>query len=168
MDRAELSQAALAVWLPGVLMSKLGATWKYPRRIVGKLDERVAVVSGAGRGIGEAITTRFAAEGAQVVVADINSENAGRIAEAITSDGDVAYAVAMDLGDGDSIRDAIRTTVSTFGRLDILVNNAAAVHLAPRDGPVADVDPELWEESLRVNVTGTMLASQHAIRQMVT
>src|SRR5262245_40248329 len=91
---------------------------------MGRLDGRVAIITGAGQGIGKAYAERFAAEGAKVVVADLNDANAEQVAKEIEASGAEAIAVKVDVADEDSTKDMAAAAVEKWGRIDILVNNA--------------------------------------------
>ncbi|WP_433472309.1 SDR family NAD(P)-dependent oxidoreductase [Spirillospora sp. CA-142024] len=133
-----------------------------------RLDGKTAVITGAASGIGAATARRVAAEGARTVVADLNKDGAVMVAEEINSSGGTAIAVGMDLGDTDSVRAMVETTVDAYGGIDVLHNNAAATHLAAtRDLAVAEADPAVWDETMRVNVRGTMVAIQAAVPYMI-
>ncbi|OBH01640.1 short-chain dehydrogenase [Mycobacterium sp. E342] len=132
------------------------------------LDGKVAVVTGAASGIGRVCVRALARAGAAVVVADVNFGGAGAVASEIIAEGGRAEPVAVDLGDAGQIAAMIERAVSLFGRLDILHNNAAATHLAStRDLNVADMDPQVWDQSLRINLTGTMLATKLALPYLI-
>jgi NAD(P)-dependent dehydrogenase (short-subunit alcohol dehydrogenase family) len=132
------------------------------------LDGKVAVVTGAASGIGRDCVRALARAGAAVVVADVNFDGAETVAAEIMAEGGRAEPVAVDLGDADLIAAMIERAVSLFGRLDILHNNAAATHLAStRDLNIADMDPQVWEQSLRINLTGTMLATKFALPHLI-
>lgn len=127
-------------------------------------DGKVSIITGAGSGIGAVAAACFAAEGSAVVVADLNADAAEAVAEQIRAGGGQAIGVGFDLADVDSIDSLVDSTVTTFGGLDVLVNNAAATHLAgERDLPIAMADHELWNESFRINVTGTMACIKAAV-----
>jgi NAD(P)-dependent dehydrogenase (short-subunit alcohol dehydrogenase family) len=126
----------------------------------GTLADLVAVVTGAGGRLGGAMATALANRGASVVVADIDGARADRRADAI---GSAAMAVAMDVGDEGSVAEAFALVESRFGRLDVLVNNAAPTALVARDRPVADLDVDLWDAMLRGILRGTMLCTRRAI-----
>ena len=132
------------------------------------LDGKIAVVTGAARGIGAASALRVAAEGAYTAVADLDLDGARRVAEQITAAGGVATAVEVDLGEVESVRRMVETAVKEFGGLDVLHNNAAATHLAARlDLPVADADPAVWDDTMRINLRGTMVAIQAAVPHLI-
>lgn len=96
----------------------------------GKLQDRVAVVTGAGQGIGEGVARLYAAEGAQVAVVDINQEAAQAVADSIVADGGQAVAVVCDVGNRASVDEAAATVVEQLGVIDILVSNAGVTRPA--------------------------------------
>lgn len=130
-----------------------------------RLEGKVALITGGAGGIGSATAMRFAQEGASVVVADINAAAANRVASEIGSD---AVATAIDIGDEASVGSAIEATLSHFGRIDILFNNAALVDAQTMadDSDIASMSMETWRRTLDVNLTGYMLCSRLAIPQM--
>ncbi|MET7480572.1 glucose 1-dehydrogenase [Streptomyces sp. NPDC005648] len=135
---------------------------------MGRLDGKIAVVTGAASGIGAATARRVAAEGAHTVVADLNLDGAKAVTEEIRAAGGLATAVPVDLGDVDSVRAMVAAAVETYGGLDVLHNNAAATHLAARrDLAVVEADPAVWDDTMRVNLRGTMVAIQAAVPHMI-
>ena len=122
------------------------------------LENQTAVVTGAATGIGEAIARRLAEAGAAVAVADIDEQGAGEVASSI---GTLAFPLALDITDANSVRGAIGAVIERAGRLDILVNNAG---IAGRAAPIEEQSLEEWERILRVNMTGAFLMCQAAIR----
>jgi meso-butanediol dehydrogenase/(S,S)-butanediol dehydrogenase/diacetyl reductase len=128
-----------------------------------RLQDRVAVVTGAGRGIGRGIALRLAREGASVAVVDMDREVAESVAEEIRRTGRPAWAHVANLGRVAEAQDAVRQAVGRLGRIDILVNNAG--RSGPR--PLLDIRPEDWDRVFEVNVEGLFFCLQEAARQMV-
>ena len=107
-----------------------------------RLDGKIAIITGAASGIGQATARRVAAEGARTVVADLNDAGAKQVAGEIAAAGGEAIAVHVDLGDSDSVRAMVEAAVTAYGGLDVLHNNAAATRLAAtRDLPVSAGGP---------------------------
>lgn len=139
------------------------------------LDGKVAVITGAsmdesgGIGIGGATAQLMASEGARVVAADLNGEGAKRLAESIQKSGGQALGVQADVSRESDIVAMVAAAAGTFGGLDILHNNAAA--LGPdalgKDGDLLSLDVAAWERMLAVNLTGAMLGCKHAIPHML-
>ncbi len=116
--------------------------------MAGRLENKVAIVTGASRGIGEAIARAFVAEGANVVIASRKLEGLTAVA---TSIGPAAVAIAAHTGKEDDCRALVQKTVERFGKVDILVNNAAA---NPYFGPMLNVEMGAWDKTFEVNVKG--------------
>jgi NAD(P)-dependent dehydrogenase (short-subunit alcohol dehydrogenase family) len=127
-----------------------------------RLGGQVALITGAGKGIGQAIACAFAAEGASVVVADIDSHAASGTAAAIVSDGGSALAVAVDVTSPEAQDRLFSRVRDEFDRLDILVNNAGIFHVAP----LLDFPIEAWRRVFAVNLDAVLLATQRAGRMM--
>ena len=129
------------------------------------LNEKVAVVTGASRGIGEAIARGFAEHGATVVISSRKQEALDPIATSIANDkGQRCEPKACHTGDPEAIGRLFDWVKSEFGRCDILVNNAAA---NPYFGPAVDMDMGAFDKTFEVNVKGYFLMTQHAARMMV-
>ncbi|MBM3518017.1 MAG: glucose 1-dehydrogenase [Alphaproteobacteria bacterium] len=128
-----------------------------------KLAGRVAVVTGAARGIGRACAERLAAEGARVVVADVLDDQGRAAAAAIASQGGAAIYQHCDTGEAAQVAALIVASVRSFGRLDILINNAAI----SRIGDFLSISEEDFDAVIRVNLKGYFLVGQAAAREMV-
>jgi 3-oxoacyl-[acyl-carrier protein] reductase len=126
-----------------------------------KLEGKVALVTGASKGIGAEIAARLAAEGAAVAVNYSTSRQAAdRVVAAITSQGGKAIAVHGNLTDADEVKTVVAETVEAFGVIDILVNNAGLYEFAPLD----DITAEHFHKHFDLNVLGLLLVSQEAVR----
>lgn len=130
---------------------------------VGRVQNRVAIVTGAGSGIGEASAIRLAEEGAKVVCADINEASAQKTANEIVASGGVAHAFAIDISDSVRCNAIVADTVTKYGSIDILVNNAG-VNLP---GVFHEVSDEIIDKTLSVNVKGAMYLSRAVIPHML-
>lgn len=118
-----------------------------------KLENKVAIVTGAAAGMGKAIATQFAAEGAKVTVSDINLEGAEAVAKEINNNGGTAFAIKTNVASADDVNTLVDSTVSQFGTVDILVNNAG---IMDNFMPIATVTDEQWERVFAINTTGPM------------
>ena len=128
-----------------------------------RLEGKVALVTGAGGGLGTAIAKRFAAEGASLICADRDAGRAQATASAIIKLGATAYALQADVADPMQCDAQVAETVRRFGRIDIAVNNAGiALHKLALETSLED-----WEEVFRMNLRGSFLTAQAAARQMV-
>lgn len=127
---------------------------------MGKLENKVAVVTGAASGMGRAISVMYAQEGAKVVLADYNLEGAEEAAKEIIAAGGTALAVKADVADSNDIAAMIDTAISEYGSLDILVNNAGIMDSFE---PVGEVTDENWERIFDVNTKGVMRAMRKAV-----
>ena len=127
------------------------------------LKDRVAIITGASRGIGEAIACTLAQHGARCVLVSRKIDALQAVAETIQDDGGQAEAVACHMGYPDQIAQLVEGVGSTYGRLDILVNNAA---INPYFGDLLGVEEGLWDKTLDVNLKGPFFMTQHAARLM--
>ena len=130
-----------------------------------RLDGKVAIVTGAGRGLGEVFARTFAMAGAAVVVADIIEENAKKVAQALKGHGHQASAIKLDVRDTESIHAMVEHAIKTYGRVDVLMNNAGIVICEPAE----KMTDEQWEDVVAVDLTGVFkccrAVAPHMIRQ---
>jgi 3alpha(or 20beta)-hydroxysteroid dehydrogenase len=130
---------------------------------MGKLDGKVALISGGARGQGAAEARRFTEEGAKVVFGDVRDAEGKQVAEAIRAAGGDAVYVRLDVASEPDWRHAVETATTRFGKLDILINNAAIV--IPRV-PIEERTVEDWDRVMAVNARGVFLGTKHAIPAM--
>ena len=136
---------------------------------MGRLTGRTAILTGAGMGLGAASARRLAAEGAEIVVADINLAAAEKVAAEIRADGGKAIGLRFDLADPDSIKQLIDDTLAHYGKLEVLFNNAADTRpeILDNDGPAADLSLEIWDRTFLCNARGTFLAIKYALPALI-
>ena len=128
-----------------------------------RLDNKVALVTGAGSGIGRAIALVYGRQGAHVVVADINTAAAETVVGEIRAAGGQARAQAMNVADGASVQAALAEVVAGEGRLDILVNNAGVSGI----GNILETSEADWDRVMAVNAKGVFLCAKYGVAQMV-
>jgi len=127
-----------------------------------RLKDKVAIVTGAGRGIGEGIALRFAEEGAKLIVNDVSETDASHTVEAIKNKGGQAVAVIGSVASRQVAQKMVDTAVKEFGTVDILVNNAGII----RDAMLHKMTDEQWDQVIEVNLKGVFLCSQCAANVM--
>lgn len=128
-----------------------------------RLQEKTALITGAGSGIGRCTALRFAAEGASVVVVDISEEGGRETVGLVESAGGTASFVRADVTSPDSAREMVTVAVSKFGRIDVLFNNAGISGI----GLLHELEPDEWERVMRVNVRGVYLSCKFALPYMM-
>jgi NAD(P)-dependent dehydrogenase (short-subunit alcohol dehydrogenase family) len=128
-----------------------------------KLRDQVAIVTGAGRNIGEEIAKLFAAEGARVGVVDMDAGRGGRVAAGIRQSGGDAQLFLADVSRGSDVAELVRAVVARFGRIDILVNNVAISD----NKHILDISEEEWDRVLAVTLKSQFLMGKHVAAQMV-
>ena len=131
----------------------------------GRLEGKVAFITGAGSGIGRAAARLFAEEGAAVVIAEKNAEAGARVAEEIERAGGRALAVETDVTIESSIEQAVAAAIARFGAIHVLFNCAGGS--IPQDGPVTDVDLSVWDYSIGLDLKGTFLVCRHVIPKII-
>ena len=127
-----------------------------------QLQGQVALITGAGRGIGKAIALRFAREGADIAVIDLNGEWAQAAGEEITALGRRVFVKTADVSDHDQIQSTVREAAAALGKLDIVVNNAGI----GKAQPFLEITKENWERHLHIHLFGTFYCAQAAAREM--
>jgi NAD(P)-dependent dehydrogenase (short-subunit alcohol dehydrogenase family) len=130
-----------------------------------RLDGKVAIVTGGGSGIGRVTAELFATEGAQVVVADVQADQAASVAASIVDRGGQATAITVDVTDEDQVRSMVEHAVDTFGGLHVLMNNAGI--FPDDDGGVLDTPPTTWDVVMDVNLKGVWLGCRAAVPAML-
>lgn len=126
------------------------------------LKGKTAIITGSGRGIGRAIALAMAAQGANIVVNDVNMESAGEVVTEIEAMGRQAIAVKADVTVEEQVKAMIETCINRFGKLDILVNNAGIIQTAP----VTEIDGKDWDRVMEVNLKGVFLCCKAALAPM--
>ncbi|GEL09137.1 3-oxoacyl-[acyl-carrier-protein] reductase [Salisediminibacterium halotolerans] len=127
-----------------------------------RLEGKTAVITGAGRGIGRATAERFAEEGANVVVADLNETDIQDTAEAITDNGGTAIAEKLNVTDREAIQSVLEKTAASYGQVDIVVNNAGITS----DAQLLKMEEDAWDQVIDVNLKGVFNVSQAAAAKM--
>jgi NAD(P)-dependent dehydrogenase (short-subunit alcohol dehydrogenase family) len=128
-----------------------------------KLTDKVAIITGASKGIGKGIAVRYAQEGAAVVLASRSEDLLASIARQIQDAGGRALAMALDVRRPESVEAVVQETVKEYGRLDIMVNNAGISMALPSE----DLEPEDWQRALETDLYGVFYGCQSAARQMM-
>lgn len=129
-----------------------------------KLEDKVAIITGAGSGLGKAIAKLFAANGAKVLATDVNLEKLSEVAKEITAAGDTVKTIYADMANGTDIDAMVQTAVDNFGTVDILVNNAGVMD---DFSPVADVTDAIWERVMKINLEGPFKAMRSVLKVMI-
>jgi 3-oxoacyl-[acyl-carrier protein] reductase len=130
-----------------------------------RLQDKVAIITGAGQGIGAAYARKFCEVGAKVVVADINQEKAEAVVKKVTEKGHEALAIMTDVSDEASTQALVHTVVERYGRIDILVNNAA-IFSTIETKPMEEITVKEWDGLMGVNLRGLFLCCKAILPQM--
>ena len=129
-----------------------------------RLEDHVAIITGGARGIGRGIALRFAEEGADVVIAELDEETAGATASEVEAKGRRALVVGCDVTNPSDVQAMVDATLAEFGQIDILVNNAG---LGQQVIEVVDLDEAEWDRVMSVNITGVFVCSKYVAREMM-
>lgn len=134
-----------------------------------RMEGKVAIISGSNGGIGAAAAQRLAGEGGKIVLADIDVDGAERTAEQVRATGGICFALHLDLNEESSIEHAIEHAANVYGRIDVLLNNAADTRgeIMSQDAAMEFMDANIWDSVFRVNARGTMLMIKHVLPHMV-
>jgi NAD(P)-dependent dehydrogenase (short-subunit alcohol dehydrogenase family) len=132
-----------------------------------RLKDKVAIVTGGGAGVGEAIALRYAQEGARVVVAEIIPARGQSSVDAIHKLGGEAIFVPTDVSSEEQVKDMVETTLERFGRIDILVNNAAIL-IAQGETRAHELTNEVWDRTINTNLRGYWLCAKYTIPSMLS
>jgi len=139
--------------------------YRKKREGIMRLANKVAIITGSGRGMGQAAAGLFAREGASVVVTDVLAQEGKETARRIRDEGGNAIFVKADVANEDQVKALVNTAIETYGRVDILYNNAGI--MPGSDGSVVSISEELWDRILDVNLKSTFLCSKHTIPHMI-
>lgn len=129
-----------------------------------RLKNKVAIVTGGGRGIGEATAKKFAVEGAKVVIADINETDINRVVEEINAQGGEAIGMAVDVTSTEKVNEMIQKIIEVFGKLDVIVNNAGIT----ADNTLVKMTEAQWDRVIDVNLKGVYNCGQAAAKVMIS
>ena len=128
-----------------------------------RLKDRVAIVTGAGQGIGKALALVLSREGAKVVIADIHQDNAVAVKDEICAAGAMAVAIATDVSDEMSVEAMVEQCIEEFGKIDILINNAGIFPVSS----VEDMQEEEWDRVIGTNLVGAFLSSKAVASKLI-
>lgn len=128
-----------------------------------KLENKVAIVTGGGKGMGRSICRCFAREGARIVVADIDTTAANKLVDELRGKGASCLFVRTNVSKSKEVENMVKATLKEFGRIDILINNAGIISIAP----VVDLQEKDWDKNMEVNAKGVFLCSRAVAKQMI-
>lgn len=128
-----------------------------------RLQNKVAIITGAGSGIGKAAAERFSEEGAAVIIADLPKSNGGKVADSIQSNGGTARFIPVDVTQADQMNELVETTVKEFGKIDIMYNNAG---IAMPITPIEEITEDFFEKMMEINMKGVFLGTKAVVPYM--
>jgi NAD(P)-dependent dehydrogenase (short-subunit alcohol dehydrogenase family) len=128
-----------------------------------RLENKVAIITGGGDGIGQASAMMFAKEGAKVVIADIKPENGNKTVDMVKSVGGVAMFVQVDVSKADGVENMVKKTIEAYGKIDILINSAAVFV----EATVLNTSEEDWDRIMDINLKGIFLCCKYTIPEMI-
>jgi NAD(P)-dependent dehydrogenase (short-subunit alcohol dehydrogenase family) len=128
-----------------------------------RLGDKTAIITGGASGIGRAAALRFAAEGAQLVIADVNGDGGRETAQLIEQQGGKAFFIETNVSDSKQVKDLVSATVEAYGKLDILFNNAG---IGNPDVKSVDLDEDDWDRIIDINLKGVFLGIKHAVPEL--
>ena len=132
-----------------------------------RLENKVALITGAASGMGQAAAVEFARAGARVAMSDVNEEGLATTAQLVSDAGGVCISITGSVADSGDVKTMVGRTVDAFGALDVLYSNAA-IYLPNRgDAPVVDLDEDVWQRVIDVNLKGVYLCAKYAIPAMI-
>ena len=132
-----------------------------------RLNNKVALITGAASGMGRAAAVEFAREGARIAISDVNEQGLAETAELVAAIGGVTTSITGSVSDSGDVATMVARAVDAFGALDILYSNAAIYLPGRGDAPVVDLDEEVWQRVIDVNLKGVYLCAKHAIPAMI-
>jgi NAD(P)-dependent dehydrogenase (short-subunit alcohol dehydrogenase family) len=131
-----------------------------------RLKDKVAIVTGSGAGIGEAIALKYAEEGARVVVAEIDPQRGESVLRAIQRQGGEGTFVRTDVSSEGQVKEMVKASINRFGRIDVLVNNAAIL-ISHGDGRAHELSSDVWDRTINTNLRGYWLCAKYTIPLML-
>lgn len=133
---------------------------------MGRLDNKVALITGGAQGIGMAGVLKFSSEGAIVIIVDINHRAGEKLANYIINSGRKALFICANVSDGEEVNKAVDKVRSTFNRLDILYNNAS-IYLPEKDGKITEIDEDVWDQIINTNLKSIYYFCKYSIPLMI-
>jgi len=128
------------------------------------LENKVAIITGAGSGIGKATAELFAKEGAKLILTDLNEENTEKVVSALTKKGTEAYFLKADAGSAEDAKKTVDFAVEKFGKLDIAVNNAG---IGGDTSPTAEHSIDAWDQTININLSGVFYGMHYQVKSML-